>query len=283
MTLSNRNVRVALGQMLVEGGEPERNLARAEQMIDQGARAGAHVILLPECLDLAWTHPSALSDAEPIPGPRSDRLIAASQRNNVYLCAGLTERDGDRVYNSAIFAAPDGTLLLKYRKINLLGVEQPFYAIGKSLAVIETPLGNIGINICSDNYGDSPELGHALARMGAQMILSPSSWTVDYSVTEDNEEYRTKWLKPYQSLASLYNMVIVSVTSVGVIVGGPYEGKKMVGCSLVVGENGAIHRGKYNEFAGAMNVVDLEMPPEHEKGTLIGEMLKRKKHAFSYA
>jgi len=173
MTSVNPTMRVALGQMLVEGGEPERNLERAEQMIDQGAKAGANVVLLPECLDLAWTHPSALGEAEPVPGPRSDRLIAAAKRNGVYLCAGLTEKDGGRVHNTAIFSAPDGKLLTKYRKINLLDVEQPFYAVGTTLSVVETPLGNIGVNICADNYADSPELGHVLARMGAQVILSP--------------------------------------------------------------------------------------------------------------
>ncbi len=271
-----------MGQMLVEGGEPERNLSRAEQMIEQGAKAGADVVLLPECLDLAWTHPSALTEAEPIPGPRSDRLIAAATRNKVYLCAGLTEKSGDRVYNSAIFSTSDGKLLLKYRKINLLDVEQPFYAVGKCISVVETPWGNVGINICADNYADCPDLGHTLARMGAQVILSPSSWTVDYSVTGDNEVYRDKWLKPYQTIASLYNVVIASVTSVGVIVGGPYEGKKMVGCSLVVAASGILHRGKYNEFAGTLSVVEFDIPPEHETGTLIGDMLKKKRHAFSY-
>ncbi|MGE4167258.1 MAG: carbon-nitrogen hydrolase family protein [Xanthobacteraceae bacterium] len=272
-----------MGQMLVEGGEPERNLVRAEQMIEKGAQAGAHCVLLPECLDLGWTHPSALTEAAPIPGPRSDRLIETAKRNKVYLCAGLTELDGDRVYNSAIFSDPDGNLLLKYRKINELAVGHPYYALGRSLSVVETPIGNIGVNICADNYSDSLELGHALGRMGAQIILSPSSWTVDYSVTEDNEEYREKWLRPYQTLTSIYNMVIVSVTSVGVIVGGPYEGKKMVGCSLVVGEKGVLFRGKYNEFAGALSVVDFEIPHEHEYGTLIGDMLKRKKYVHSYA
>lgn len=282
MMVGKPTVRIAMGQMLVEGGEAERNLVRAEQMIDQGAKAGAEIVLLPECLDLAWTHPSAKTEAQPIPGPYSDRLIAAAKRNKVYLCAGLTEQSGERVFNSCIFSAPDGTLLLKYRKINLLGVEQPFYAVGKSMSVIETPIGNIGINICADNYADSLELGHALARMEAQLVLSPSSWTVDYSVTEDHEEYRDKWLVPYQTLAGLYDMAFVSVTAVGVIVGGPYEGKKMVGCSLVVDKSGVLFRGKYNEFAGAISVVDVAVPAKHAAGTLIGDMLKRKKYVHKY-
>src|SRR5262245_38951195 len=39
-------------------------------------------------------------------------------------------------------------------------------------------------------------------------------------------------------LASLYDIAIVMTTSVGVIVGGPYEGKKMVGCSFAVNRDG---------------------------------------------
>src|SRR5690606_26838313 len=100
--------------------------------------------------------------------------------------------------------------------------------------VFDTPWGKTGMNICADNYIDSLHIGHTLARMGAQLIISPSSWTVDYSVVEGTDPYRDKWLKPFKILASYHNIVVASTTSVGYIVGGPYEGKKMIGCSLVV-------------------------------------------------
>ncbi len=64
----SRKVTIGLGQMLVEGGEPERNLERASKMIQEAASKGCHIILLPETLDLAWTHPSAKQEAQPIPG-----------------------------------------------------------------------------------------------------------------------------------------------------------------------------------------------------------------------
>ena len=278
----HNSLRIALGQILVEGGEPERNLGRAAKAIEDGANAGANIVILPECVDLGWTHPSALTEAYPIPGPYSDQLIRVAKDNGVYLCVGLTERAEDRVYNSAILSAPDGTLLHKYRKINVLNVGQKFYDVGNSIGVVETPFGIIGIDICSDNYGDALDLGHTLSRMGAQIILTPSSWTVDYSVTQDNDDYLKKWLKPYHILSELYGLVVVSVTSVGVIVGGPYEGKKMVGCSLVVGPKGVVHRGKYNEFAGELAIVDIEIPAPHETGTDVGEMLKRKGYVNTY-
>ncbi len=274
-------MRVGLGQLLVEGGEPERNLERAAQMVAEAASRGCDLVLLPETLDFAWTHPSALTEAQPIPGRYSDRLCAQAVQHGVYICAGLTERAPDgRNYNAAILINPQGEILTKYHKINLLTVEQPYYAVGQTLNVVDTPLGKIGVNICADNFLDGLPIGHTLARMGAEFILSPSSWTVDYSITEEDDPYREKWVKPYSILAQLYNVAVVGTTSVGYIVGGPYEGKKSVGCSLAVDAAGIQAQGKFNEFAGDLVVADLPRPIRLEKGTQIGEMLQRKGYHF---
>lgn len=278
-----KQVKIGMGQLLVEGGEPNRNLDRAGKMIEEAAQKNCEIVLLPEVLDLGWTHPSALGESEPIPGPRSDRLCDYARAYSLYLCAGLTEKLGGRQYNTAILVNPAGDIILKYHKINLLTVEQPFYSVGQNLSVVDTPLGKIGVNVCADNYMDGLPIGHTLARMGAQLILSPSSWTVDYSVDETQDPYKEKWIKPYTILASLYDLVIVGTTSVGYIVGGPYEGKKMVGCSLAVDKKGIIGQGKFNEFSGQLIVVDVNVPERREKGTAIGEMLKKKGHSFDLA
>lgn len=274
-------MRVGLGQLLVEGGEPERNLERAAHMIAEAASRGCDLVLLPETLDFAWTHPSALTEAQPIPGRYSDHLCEQAVQHGVYICAGLTERAPDgRNYNAAILVNPQGEILTKYHKINLLTVEQPYYAVGQTLNVVDTPLGKIGVNICADNFLDGLPIGHTLARMGAEFILSPSSWTVDYSITEEDDPYREKWVKPYSILAQLYNVAVVGTTSVGYIVGGPYEGKKSVGCSLAVDATGVQAQGTFNEFAGDLVVADLPRPVRLEKGTQIGEMLQRKGYQF---
>jgi len=273
--MSNR-VKIGMCQLLVEGGEPERNLQRANLIIKQAADQNCDIALLPECLDLSWTHPSAKTRANPIPGPYSDILCDSAKKNNIFVCAGLTEKFQDKVYNSAILINSKGNIILKYRKINVLVVGQEFYQIGNSLSVVETPFGIIGVNICSDNYTDGLPIGHTLARMGAQLILSPSSWTVSYAVTEETDPYGEKWVKPYSTLAELYNLVIVGTTSVGVIVGGPYEGMKMIGCSLAVNESGIIAQGEYNEFAGELVIAEFEIPIRDKKGTAIGKMLREK-------
>jgi predicted amidohydrolase len=275
-----KRIRIGMGQLLVEGGEPLRNMERAEKMIQEAAGKKCDLILLPETFDLGWTHPSALREAQPIPGPYSDLLCDWARRYQIYICGGLTEKGEGQIYNTALLIDSSGTILSQYHKINELAVEHPFYSIGQKLSVIDTEYGKIGVNICADNYIDGLPIGHTLARMGAQLILSPSSWTVDYHVDETKDPYREKWIKPYSILARAYDLVIVGTTSVGYIVGGPYEGKKMVGCSLAVGKEGIIARGEFNEFAGELIMADIKIPQRKEKGTEIGQMLLKKGYRF---
>ena len=273
-------MKLGLAQLLVEGTEPHRNFERAEKLVNQASQNKCDIVLLPETIDFAWTHPNSLSDAQPVPGEFSDVFCEMAARYGIWICVGLTEKTAECNYNSALLIDRTGNMVAKHRKINLLNVEFPYYGVGQSLNVVDTEFGKIGLNICADNYIDSLHLGHSLARMGAQLILSPSSWTVEYSVTEAENPYNEKWIKPLSILASLYGMVIASATSVGYIVGGPYEGKKMVGCSLCVGEKGIIALGMMNEFAGQLLIAEFDIPQRKEKGTQIGDMLKQKGYRF---
>jgi predicted amidohydrolase len=263
-------MKLALAQLLVEGTEPDRNLERAERLIVRAAAQACDIVLLPETIDFAWTHPDALTEAHPVPGSFSDRLCALAKKHSIWLCAGLTESTAEGNYNTAILIDNHGLILGKHRKINLLTVEFPYYRVGQKLEVVDTPFGKIGLNICADNYMDAIDIGHVLARMGAQLILSPSSWTVDHSITEAEDPYRDKWVRPLSTLAQTHGLVIASATSVGYIVGGPYEGKKMVGCSLCIGPHGVIVQGMFNEFAGDLAIAEFEMPLCEEKGIQIG-------------
>jgi predicted amidohydrolase len=275
-------LKIALGQILVEGGEPERNFERAHKMIVQAKKEACELIVLPETIDFAWTHPSSLKEAQAIPGPFSDLFCAWAKENDIYVCVGLTEKREDKNYNTALLINNLGKIILKYSKINLLGVEFPFYEVGTQLGVVDTPLGRIGLNICADNYKESTYNAKTLASMGAQLILSPSSWTVDHFIKEDEDPYKDKWFSPLHHVAQYFNTIIVSVTSVGYIVGGPYEGKKMVGCSLVVGPEGLIKQGLFNEFAGELTTVELVISEKKNKGVEIGESLKRKNYNFEW-
>ncbi len=161
---------------------------------------------------------------------------------------------------------PSGQVLLKHRKINLLDIEQGLYSTGDRLAVAETACGVLGVNISADNFPDSLVLGHSLARMEAQILLSPCAWAVPAEHDPVAEPYGALWEGSYRSLASLYEMPVVGVSNVGWITGGPWTGRKCIGCSLAVGACGEIlAKGPY----GVENVVARRWTKNRETNDII--------------
>lgn len=274
-------MKVAVCQILIEGGEPIRNLERSEQMLQKAKENNCDLALLPETLDFAWTHPSALKEAAPIPGVFSEKICKLSKQYRIFICAGLTEKTKEGNYNSALLVNPKGEIETVYRKINLLEVEFPYYLVGQSLSVIHSPFGKLGINICSDNYSDALSIGNVLARMGAQCILSPASWTVDHSITEHDDPYKNKWKGPLSTLSKVFQIYVISASGVGYIVGGPYEGKKMVGRSLISHPDGSFSEGVFNEFSGTVFCEELPLLKSGKyKGIQIGKRVKE--YGFPY-
>ena len=267
-------MKTAVCQLLIEGGEPLRNFERGAEMLSLAKENKCELALFPETMDFAWTHPSGLKSADTIPGYFSDKLCALSKKYKIFICAGLTEKTTEGNYNTALLINALGEIIHIYRKINLLEVEFPYYLAGSSLSVAPSPWGKIGINICSDNYSDALSIGNVLARMGAVCILSPCSWTVDHHVTEQEDPYKDKWRKPLLFLAKTFHIHIASATGVGYIVGGPYEGKKMIGGSLIAKPDGSFQTTPLNEFSGQIlyaNIV-LEKTAKY-KGTQVGRRL----------
>ena len=266
--------RIGMAQILVEGGKPDANLDRAEAAIGRAAALGCRAVVLPECLNLGWTDPSAREFAQPIPGPQFDRLAEAARVNRVHVAAGLVERSGPRLFNSAVLIGPAGELFLHHRKINELDIALDLYAIGDRLGVSETELGTVGLAICADNFSDSLAVGHVLARMGAQIILSPCAWAVDADHDNSRDPYGRLWLDAYSELARLYDVTVIGVSNVGWLTAGPWKGRKCIGCSLAVGPTGALARGPYGEAAEAMTVVEVQPRPPVGRGTKVAEALR---------
>lgn len=260
---------LALIQMLVQPGERDRNLAHAVDLIAQAKRQGADVTLLPEVMDLGWTHASARSLAEPIPdGGPCRQLRDAARRHNIYICSGLTQRDGDRVYNSAVLIDPDGEVLLTHRKINELDIGHHVYDQGDRLAVAHTPIGDIGVMICADGFANDRVLSRSLGYMGADVILSPSAWCVPPDFDHAKTPYGKLWNDVYASAASEFRMWIAGVSNVGPVIGGAWDGYWCIGCSLVMKPDGKpAAQGPYGRDAENILIVPVTLEPRPARGT----------------
>jgi predicted amidohydrolase len=260
--------KLALAQMQIESGCLEKNLLRANEFVARAAADHAAVVCLPEALDVGWTHPEAGAWAEPVPGGSTTQSLRRMARDHgVFLCAGLTEREGDRVFNSAVLLDPKGQVLLQHRKLNELAIGHACYAQGDRLGVAHTALGTIGVMICSDAFARGQVVSRTLGLMGAQLILSPCAWAVPAEHDNTRDPYGRLWLDHYAPVARDFRLWIAGVSNVGWLNAGPWAGRKCIGCSLLVGPKGQpVVTGPYGETAESLLCADIEVVPRPARG-----------------
>jgi predicted amidohydrolase len=252
---------LALAQMPVVGGQPVQNVCCAVENIAAAARSGASVVLLPEALDCGWCHSSARTHAGSIPdGDACLRLREAAKSHKIHVCAGLIERAGDLLFNSAVLISPAGDVLLHHRKINELAMAHHLYASGDRLGVAHTELGTIGLMICADGFAPAQAVSRTLGLMGAQIILSPCAWAVPPDHDNEREPYGRLWLDNYGPVAKEFGVWIAGASNVGLVAEGEWTGHHCIGCSLVINPEGKpVLRGPYGADADTLLFVDIEL------------------------
>jgi formamidase len=147
----------------------------------------ASLYLFPE-LFLTGDHPFHRSAptalvSHRIPGPLTERLGAIAARSKRWLQPGsIYERSGRSTYNTALLFAPNGELVLRYRKLF------PWMPYETSTPGTDAPgvasiprVGTVGLMICYDGW--FPEVARGLALAGAEAILAPTMTS-----TPDREE-----------------------------------------------------------------------------------------------
>jgi predicted amidohydrolase len=169
---------VAAAQTSPQIGDTARNLKEISRVLELAANQGAHLVTFPECALTGYNYPNraeALLQSESLPGPASRLLAALCRKLGVYTVFGLLERDGERLFNSAVLLGPAGLIGI-YRKTHLpiLGVDRFLDPGGGPLEVYSTPLGRVGILICYDSA--FPECPRVLTLKGADIIVLPTNF-----------------------------------------------------------------------------------------------------------
>lgn len=155
-------------------GKVKENLTTVAEML-QGIRAD--LLVLPEFFNSGYQFTSreeALALAEEIPGGDTTLgLCALAEQHEAFIVAGLPERRGRRLYNSAVLVGPDGFRGL-YRKAHLFYEEKRWFSPGNTpFRVWDLGSARIGVMICFDWF--FPEAARTLALRGAQVICHPSN------------------------------------------------------------------------------------------------------------
>jgi predicted amidohydrolase len=168
-----RNVTVASINFRPSGSKSAaENVRRFVEVVDKTVPAKVDVILLPEGITIVGTGKTYVDVAEPVPGPTTDRLGEAARRHNAYVAAGIYEREGSAVYNTAVLIDRTGKVVGRYRKVYIPREElEGGITPGLDYPVFETDFGRVGMMICWDLQFADPS--RALALRGAELLLLP--------------------------------------------------------------------------------------------------------------
>lgn len=159
-------------------GDKLGSLNRMEKMLDECAQWGAQLVCLQEYGLIGY--PKA-EWAETIPGPSVERLGKKCKEHGIYLVAGtILEKEENSLYNTVPLIGPDGKLIGKYRKVNILnwppkkeidaGLKE-----GNEIILFDTPIGKLGVLTGADL--DPCEPCRILALKGCDVLLAPHSCT----------------------------------------------------------------------------------------------------------
>jgi N-carbamoylputrescine amidase len=165
----------------------EENIQRGVQALEEAASQGAKLVAFAE-LAFDWflpQHPpqgDLLEQAEPIPGPSTDRFCELAKTHGVVVVLNLFEREGNRTYDASPVIDADGKIVGKNRMVHVIEApcfhEKGHYTPGDlGAGVFQTAVGRIGIAICYDRH--FPEYMRALGLKDAQLVVVPQAGAHD--------------------------------------------------------------------------------------------------------
>ncbi|KAB1283830.1 Omega-amidase NIT2 [Camelus dromedarius] len=178
--------RLALIQLHVSPIKSD-NLTRACGLIREAAKQGAKIVSLPECFNSPYGTKYFPEYAEKIPGDSTQKLSEVAKECSVFVIGGnflpssflaviitvlyseyflclcvllsmkgsIPEEDAGRLYNTCAVFGPDGTLLVKHRKVTYC---------------------RVGLGICYDLR--FAELAQIYAQRGCQLLVYPGAFNL---------------------------------------------------------------------------------------------------------
>jgi predicted amidohydrolase len=141
---------VAAVQLEVALGDVDRNLAECERLAREAARAGAHLIALPEFFSTGAAFlPEVARSALPPDGAATQLLQRVAGEERVWIGGSFLCRDLDgHVRNAYLLAGPGGELLGRHDKDLPTMWENALYVGGDDDGVIDAQGFNAGAAVC---------------------------------------------------------------------------------------------------------------------------------------
>lgn len=165
-------------------------LEHARPLIEEAAKGGTQLILLPECANMMEQRREL--KAQKLEMENEDVFVSGvrtlARKLGVHILIGsviVRAEDSEKSANRSLLVSPEGGILARYDKVHLFDADTPdgksyresaTMRPGEQAVVAETPWGNLGLSICYDVR--FAYLYRALAKRDAAMIAVPAAFTV---------------------------------------------------------------------------------------------------------
>jgi predicted amidohydrolase len=218
------------------------DLDRIAGLIEQAHRAGVTLLVLPDAAlggylaDLRDPDPSALPPPIELDGPLLGKIAAmAGDADNMVVCLGVCEPDGEKRYNTAVCLSGDG-ILGTHRKVHQPAGESVAYAAGDRFAAFDTPVGRLGMLVDYDKT--FPESARTLALDGAEILACLSAWptSITNRAPRMADDRQSRLFDLYDCARAAENQVILASSNQT----GALGGMRFLGQAKVVGPGGDI-------------------------------------------
>jgi omega-amidase len=172
-------VKIAAAQIACTPGDLKANLAKVREFALRARQAGADLIVFPEMIDTGYSMPVIQKCAVSWKEGAVPEFQRLARELSIALVAGVSDRDGSRIYNSQVLIDTTGKTIAKYRKTHLVTAapldERSCFTAGDAFSSGQLGGFKLGLTICYDLR--FPEVCRKLVlEHDADVLVNSSAW-----------------------------------------------------------------------------------------------------------
>ena len=174
-------MKVAAAQISCAPGDFDTNLRKIRDFAARAKESGSELIVFPEMIDTGYSMPVIQKHARDWKSGAVMDLQKVAKENSIAIVAGISDRDGESIFNAQVFIDADGEVLAKYRKTHLVTAapldERVCLSSGTKFVAVKIGNFTVGLSICYDLR--FPEMARTLVvKHAANVVVNSSAWPV---------------------------------------------------------------------------------------------------------
>lgn len=263
------SISIALAQLRSALFNKKANVHRIPEVLEYAASKNAEYVIFPELYLTGYSLGDRVRDlAEGIDGPSIKKVCSYAKKFQIGIIIGFPEREGESIYNTALFVSDEGDIIGKYRKIHLYDEEKKLFSAGDNLPIIDLPQGRVAMMITYDI--EFPEVSRIFAVKGAQLLIVLLANMIPYQLYQST----------YMRARALENQIfVVGANKVGLEKNIIFFGESTVidpnGKTLYSSNNNeditvtTINLSETNDAKGLLNYLENRKPDLYRKEGLL--------------